>query len=250
MPFTQKLKSGPVVWQKLHISFCHSCIHHFKIWHKDSASLPNLVFSFSFCIGSSLKPKPRTMLAPNHCTVFFSSSWVLENDENLSQQGSESNHLFPGVMASKKHFWTGTVVTKPAHISGQSSQSCWQENLTPLRSLRAHSFSPSLLTVHNGRNILSLKWHLNFFLPLGLVCNTIPIYPEESSLSILYHVPYCCTWSRGNWSFLMQQSPDNSNTASVKHAGATAGHAHSSTHRGLAYFTTKTQASEERPSQV
>lgn len=167
MPFTQKLKSGPVVWQKLHISFCHSCIHHFKIWHKDSASLPNLVFSFSFCIGSSLKPKPRTMLAPNHCTVFFSSSWVLEN-ENLSQQGSESNHLFPGVMASKKHFWTGTVVTKPAHISGQSSQSCWQENLTPLRSLRAHSFSPKPYNSAQWKEHTKPEMAPQFLSPLGL----------------------------------------------------------------------------------
>lgn len=36
-------------------------LHHFRICHKDSASLPNFVFSFSFCIGSSLKPKPKTV---------------------------------------------------------------------------------------------------------------------------------------------------------------------------------------------
>lgn len=36
-------------------------LHHFSICHKDSASLPNFVFSFSFCVGSSLKQKPKTM---------------------------------------------------------------------------------------------------------------------------------------------------------------------------------------------
>lgn len=30
-------------------------LHHSRICHKDSASLPNFVFSFSFCRGSSLK---------------------------------------------------------------------------------------------------------------------------------------------------------------------------------------------------
>lgn len=122
--------------------------------------------------------------------------------------------------------------------------------LNSLRSLRAHSFSPKPFKSDDGRNRLSLKWYLTFFPPLGLVCNTIPIYPEESSLSILCHVPYCCTRSRGNWSFPIQQSPDNSNTASVEHAGGTAGHSHSSTQTGLTYFSTKTQAPEERPSSL
>lgn len=35
--------------------------HHFSICHKDSASLPNFVFSFSFCVGSSLKHKPKAI---------------------------------------------------------------------------------------------------------------------------------------------------------------------------------------------
>lgn len=149
MPFTQKLKSGPMVWQKLHIFFCHpgvSTISKFGI--KTLHHCPTLCFLSASAQAKVSNQSPRQwafcglQLAPNHCTVYFASSWVLENYVNLSQWGSERNHLFPGAMASKKHFWTGTVVTKPAHISSQSSQSsCW-ENLTPLRSVRAHSFSP------------------------------------------------------------------------------------------------------------
>lgn len=108
------------------------------------------------------------------------------------------------------HFWP----EQPVQLTGELNNPSDHWELT--------ASAQSISKVHNGRNILNLKRYLIFFLPFGSVRNIIPIYPEQSSLSILYHMPYCCTWSRGNWNFLMQQSPDNSNTASVEWAGAIA----------------------------
>lgn len=44
-----------------HILLSPWYLHHFSICHKDSASLPSFVFSFRFCVGSSLKQKPKIM---------------------------------------------------------------------------------------------------------------------------------------------------------------------------------------------
>lgn len=252
MPFTQKLVWSSGLTKAPWILLSPWYLHHFRICHKDSASLLNSVLSFSFCVGSSLKEKPKKMgfvwspacsqaLQYFLCKYLGTIKWFKSSSERQWKEPPPSwCHGFRAALLNTEsgyktstHFWL-------------SRQSSWWENLASLRSLRAHNFSPEPFNsawwkVSNK----PLNGALFSFSPLAWSVTPPPFI--QSSLSILNHVPYCSTWSRGNWNFLMQQSSDNSNTASVERAGAIAGHGHSSTQRGLAYFSTETQATEERP---
>lgn len=106
----------------------------------------------------------------------ITSSWVLEK---WCKSFSEGQWKKPPL--SKKALLKAENGHKKAHVSGLSSQSSWLENssITPQITQLAHSFSLQPFNSDRWRRTYkSFKQYLIFFLPFGLVFNTIHAYSK------------------------------------------------------------------------